>query len=63
MLDKLISLWHSREALGRIRDVTACIIELLEHFEENKLKDPTSRDAAIDTVIQLLESKKSVSSK
>lgn len=59
MFDKLLSLWHPQNTLVKLNSLTGCLLELLEHFEENQLKDPTTRDAAIDTIIQLLESKKS----
>lgn len=59
MLDKLLSLWHPKDSLSRLHDVIICVSDILEHFEEDKLiEGGNSKNAAIDCLIQLLQSKK-----
>lgn len=58
MLDALKAMWQPAESLVRLHDVISAIMDILDHFEQAKLKDGNTRDAAIDTVIQLLQSQK-----
>lgn len=59
VLDQLKSVWHNKDALVRLQDVVACVVDILEHFEDEKLKGGKhTRNPAIDAVIQLLQSEK-----
>ena len=58
MLTLLKSLFKEEVADVSLPSVLQGLLVILAHFEENKLKDGTSRNAAIDTLIGLLENEK-----
>lgn len=58
MLDTLKALWNPEESLSRIGGVISALLDILSHFEEDKLKEGSSRDAAIDIIIQILQQEK-----
>lgn len=45
--------------LGKVSEVLVSVQSLLAYFEADEKIDPSAKDAAIDALIQLLQSKKS----
>lgn len=60
MLDAIFSAIKSEiNGLSHMSDIMKSISDLLEHFEEDYVKDGNARNAAIDAVIQILQNHKS----
>ena len=55
MFNALFSLFKKDIALDRVKDILHNLSEIIEIFDEQSLKDKNSKNAAIDSVIQILE--------
>lgn len=58
MFDNLFSSFKSEIALLHTSKILEVADELLAHFTEDFLKDPSVRNSAIDSVIQILQQHK-----
>lgn len=59
MLNKLKSLFREDVSLVQTCKLSAMVINMLNEFNADMLKDGNTRDAAIDCIIELLQSEKS----
>jgi hypothetical protein len=59
MLNTLKDLFKKEISLVQTTKLSAMVLNLLNEFNADLLKDGNSRDAAIDCIIQLLHSEKS----
>ena len=58
MLDKLFDLIHPVNAVEVIGNILENVDAILSHFEQDYMRDPNTKNAAIDCIIQLLEKHK-----
>lgn len=58
MLEKLRAFFVSGSTLSGVAGVMTSMAGLLAHFEADYAKDGNSRDAAIDVLIEILQSEK-----
>lgn len=58
MLDKLLGFFKDEFSLAHFESMLGSLMTLLEHFEENNLKDKNSFNAAVDTLCELLQNQK-----
>jgi hypothetical protein len=63
MLDKIFNLFKKDVTLDHMGYLLTSAEQLLQHFEGDRLKDGNSRDAAIDAICELLQSRKSTAPK
>jgi hypothetical protein len=58
MFDKIFSLFLPECKFLKMAEFTNDVAQLLSHFEEEYLKDKSSKNAAIDTICEILQSHK-----
>jgi len=63
MLDALFALINAKAGIGHLADILKSVEELLSYFSSEYMVDGNAKDAAIDSVIAILQSHKSNSSK
>lgn len=61
MLDKLFNMLKTDFTLSHMASVLSQVENLISMFEANNLKDGNTKDAAIDTLVELMQSQKSTS--
>lgn len=58
MLDSLLNLLKNQAGIGHLSSILATIEQLVDNVGVDYLKDGNARDAAIDAIVQILQSHK-----
>lgn len=58
MLDKLYDMFKQEKANCALRTILGCVDDVVDHFDDEYLKDEYSKNEAIDCVVEFLERNK-----